>query len=89
MLAAVRLHDQHRLTAAEIHDVRAERKLPDEFEPAQSPVAQHGPETPLGLGLVATKIAGAWDVRSDRHYGPSPAVAALPLGTLSPRGERV
>jgi hypothetical protein len=39
-LAAIEFNDQFRLAAGEVGDVRTDRALPHDLEPAEPPVAQ-------------------------------------------------
>jgi hypothetical protein len=57
MLAAIDLDDQASLAADEIHDIRPDWILPNEFRAADLPRAQPVPQPLLGIGCVATQAA--------------------------------
>jgi hypothetical protein len=57
MLPAVELHDQLRLTAAEVDDVWADRHLARELHAKEPAISQASPDTALCIGLSATQTA--------------------------------
>jgi hypothetical protein len=59
MLPAIRLNDQGMLHANNINDIRPERLLAFEFEPAQTVGAQVIPEALFSLRLLCTQGFGA------------------------------
>src|SRR3546814_18442610 len=58
MLAAVQLHDQPTVEAGKVDDEAAARHLTPELVTLKLPVAQAGPQPPLGRRLVAPEAAG-------------------------------
>ena len=49
---AIHFHDQLAVTAGEVDNVRANGKLPDEFETPEPAIADCFPEPALGFGII-------------------------------------
>ena len=60
MLPAIGLDDQPRIVANEIGNERPDRGLAPKFERAETPVAQHVPETPFRFGRLRAHGAGVF-----------------------------